>query len=246
MATAQSLHSFGSRRQESADALPRRILSEPFNDAYRLQYADWLEKSGDTEWAAMIRRDCTPRIHWTCNCKGGEHEPACESVPFYPHSSNDEDEEARLRVIVARSKCTLPPLSRLGCYRGFLAYIRCTCDFFLAHAGEIFSEHPIIGVTLTGKYPVQKGCRWGFTCLPPGTLPDDPISEAHFVLPQPIWDYYADITKWRHEDGWGGLREEFIPVDALCHACVTFGRTQAGLPYLLRDYRTRWPSPNFM
>jgi uncharacterized protein (TIGR02996 family) len=120
-----------------ADALFRSILAYPDDDAPRLIYADWLDEHGDPDRAAFIRaqvelarmrpdhpkRDALVQIERTLL---GKHAEAWSSwVPGW----------VRERKF----------------HRGFLEWVRCDADAFIAGADELRRQTPLAGARLDGN-----------------------------------------------------------------------------------------------
>lgn len=195
--------------------LMRGILENPADDQPRLSYSDWLEERGDLEQAAIIRLQCEiSRL---------------ESI--LKSSKTDEIETAKLKLNslydIESQKLISNGYYRLGIkgmnatyVRGFVSEIQLTCEQFLAHAEQLFREHPITRVVLTDvimRFVNADGIELN------GKLPDDLLKHLR----------YESTSTWLN-----GRRfltydsSEHAAKDALSDACVAYGRQLAELPPL--------------
>ena len=114
-----------------------------------------------------------------------------------------------------------------GWTRGFISSIRMTCDEFMRHAGDLFRRHPITEVTLADKIPQQ--------------LPDDTTGRYSWHVTDFFRSYFYSyvpvdlfvLIGMRHGDFevcTPSFRTSQEAADALCRACVDYGRKLANLP----------------
>lgn len=99
------------------------ICAEPGDDTVRLVYADWLEESGEPDYAAFVRESVRDGKEWTLSKNG----LANTALMF---------EKRRLRVPDEFANGTLFVVSR-----GFVSRVTCTAEDWLKHA-DALSWHP--------------------------------------------------------------------------------------------------------
>lgn len=146
------------------------VLENPADDGVRLVYADWLdEHGGQPERAEFIRVQCRLAVldHELMSNEDCEHSD-CPGCAERRHLLGRE--QAILFATSAQRHPTLGERHNLFFWaidlieavpqgatytdhlrfrRGFVEGIACTAEFWLAHADNVLSVHPIREVTLT-------------------------------------------------------------------------------------------------
>jgi uncharacterized protein (TIGR02996 family) len=120
-----------------ADALFRSILAYPDDDAPRLIYADWLDEHGDPDRAAFIR---------------AQVELARMRLDHPKRDALVQIERTLLGKHAAAWSAWVPSWVReRKFHRGFLEWVRCDADAFIAGADELRRQTPLAGACLDGK-----------------------------------------------------------------------------------------------
>ncbi len=208
----------------TADALLRAILVDPFDDAARMVFADWLEEQGQGLRAEFVRvqiaRSKLPE----------------KDVNLTTTRTGDYSQTASFRLACGGKNCLLlldQPIHRSGCRwaalrdreryllnllangawdcwggqalpfsvesehrRGFIEYVALASKPFLKHAAALFSQHPITRVKLLDKRPSRFS---GWACWV-----DDPEevqpSARHpsYWLPRELATYLGEPTEHFH------------------------------------------------
>lgn len=230
-------------------ALLRGVLDAPEDDAVRLVLADFLEENGQVERSSFIRVQCRLAA-WPCECDSEERvyydECRC-GEKFALQRRERELLNAHRREWLTGLPQRWEPAERFlprPCpytfRRGFVERIELTAADFLRHAGAIFSAQPVEAATLADKrsawvdYPEAPEARWWRE----GDGADH--TGCSWCLPAPIFDLLPGEPHARD----GGLAKAYTGEDcilandaalaALSVACVSLGRTRAGLPPLAR------------
>lgn len=204
------------------DALLRDVLEHPEDDTPRLILADWLDETGEHGRAEFLRVQCAiARI-----CRGNR-----EGCP--------EPDAGRLDDLISREAALMGGVWELGWLdpvparflsdsvinRGFLATLRCPCDWFMGEAVAVFAAQPITRVELTDRQPYRADFaqRWGWFRVDMA-FPAD-VETAY--LPLRFYDLLPA------GDAHGGTGADWMTREgaetALSHACVLYGRRLAGL-----------------
>lgn len=212
----------------------RTIISDPDNDWPRLVYADYLDEQGSCDRAEFIRVQCEmaamPEECERTFCDGSL--VVCPDCRRYKNLSkrsrqllaDDGPPVLGHRTRIRNGKEETQAYRWMGAAlvagwcewkRGFVESIEIHVNDFDKHAAEIFRQHPIGKVTLSGVTP----------------------TESHWEgRPLFIFDYFYLPRRVRHyliNDGDGGFvlgyatRERAL--EALSEACVAWGRELAGL-----------------
>lgn len=208
-------------------AFIRTIITDPYDDAPRLGYSDWLEEHDQIDRAKFIRLSIEEYI--------------LDRVPGKWNASRYDVVYARLRDIWQR--CGegwfghLPTvretvwrgdsnpngtLDRGYFLRGFLMHIATPLEHFLGRAEDIFRQHPIERVTFLDRTPernVFNGWK-GFGIA--RTLSD--LTERH-LLPTSLYSEFDLVCKWK-----GNPANDEEANIKLSQAAVNYGRKLAGLP----------------
>ncbi len=231
------------------------ILREPRADDLRLIFADWLAENGEDEYGEFVRLQVElPRVIRESFCHHNltmpRHCPACvlrrrERELLGRWQGRWTMDLLDLMPVVDRSPLlqqVAHDAMRAGAWpsedvmfrfrRGLVEEISLTLADFLTHAQAIFSAAPVLKVALTGREPTQfraieNGGFWRWFDGSRGVLPD---SDDPDELPRPLWQAYHQVTvraaiTWQHP-----TRKHALAY--LSHACVAYGRQQAGLPPL--------------
>ncbi|HEX3148978.1 MAG TPA: TIGR02996 domain-containing protein [Gemmataceae bacterium] len=125
-----------------ADALLQSILAAPDDDAPRLIYADWLDEHGDADRAAFIR---------------AQIELACTRPNHSKHDSLVQIERTLLGKHAEAWSAWVPVWVRERKYhRGFLDWVRCDADAFIAGADVLRRHTPLAGARLDGNRHIAR------------------------------------------------------------------------------------------
>jgi uncharacterized protein (TIGR02996 family) len=217
----------------AGDALLWDVLCEPWDDAPRLILADWLEEHGQPKRAEFIRLQVElakypDQVEWLCN------------MPVAQWAGTEEEGRLLRRLDVLRRRGReleglpftseravfgdkAPTRYRGWCFaRGFVESVSLPLADFMAHASALFRAAPLTDVQLSDVRPYrdERRCYYYFS------LTTHLLSGSN-LLPRALFDcmpgpYLAD--RWYASEA-----------DALVHlsaACVSWGRTLAGLPPL--------------
>lgn len=108
--------------------------------------------------------------------------------------------------------------------RGFVESVALPLAAFMEHAGELFSRHPIVSVTITDKEPsrLSSGAAVWLTCDRPGCNTSTCLPPALFRL----FEVEAAGANYKR------FATPELAYAALSAGCVAYGRRQAGLPPL--------------
>ncbi len=232
------------------DGMLQAILREPRADDLRLIWADALTESGEEERGEFVRVQCRLVELDDVLMDSGDEECGgtdciCKNRKRLRRRERELLTEATLRnwfpercfngfVFFTQSpRATSPEDAPWAVVRrGLIEEISLTLADFMAHAKAIFSAAPMLRVTLTDRGPTQFRAEndGGFWRWFDGSRGDGPDSNDPDELPGPLWKAYHEATKraaitWEHP-----IREHALAF--LSHACIAFGRQQAGLPPL--------------
>lgn len=215
-------------------AFVRAICENPACDTVRLVFADWLEENREERLAEYMRAvgdEC-----WLAFAGAYDvfRNQLMELVP-----------DMRVGGFGCNTQERDQPYWRFGLdhgrqamffySRGFVSHIELPCASFMAHAGELFREHPITSVKLTDRTPLE--------------LPT--VFQGRHVRPAPLWEWYGTVN-WDYTDFYGlpqelwthsnfdivtnqNFREfgsEQLAQQWLSNLCITYGRSLANLPPL--------------
>ncbi len=232
------------------EQLLRGVLNDPFDDAPRLVYADWLEEGGEEERAEFIRVQveldslligvnrqscgaldliCDPDSsadqewkHRVLALCGRERELlATEGKPIWGTMSKIRPEGITTQAYRWASPYLLASLDWPIFRRGFVDQITLTCDDFVKDAEAIFAAEPVTKVRLSDKNPHE------FTGWQCGVNDYGEIGERPSELPE---------TVFRHLLGDGVYGNVYLyssdakANEGVSRACVDYGRHVAKLP----------------
>jgi uncharacterized protein (TIGR02996 family) len=130
---------------DTRDALLRKIIDHPDDDLPRLVFADWCDDQRQARRAEFIRRQVagtlvTVGLSWLVEL---EHALGCQ-----PH-------ECQFSATPGEAAVTTPAGLRLTFRRGFVDSVRCPLGDWLAHGPRVVREHPVRGVWVTDREPIQ-------------------------------------------------------------------------------------------
>lgn len=221
------------------------ICEQPADDTLRLVFADWLDEVAGrhTERAEFIRVQVELSRLPTCDAAGGIYCSTCQLPTGYGrYVKRCRGAVCRLRMreyytsrrYLVWDWCRGIPAGSWNKYcRGFVESVTCTVADFMAHAGAMFSTHPITRVTLTDREPdlFDLGDRvprvWN-------THENVVLGAARSLLPSDLFDLLPEPhDPAEFTCAWAG-RDTAHALDALSVACVRYGRRLAGLPDLTR------------
>jgi uncharacterized protein (TIGR02996 family) len=199
------------------------ILENPHDDGVRLIYADWLDEHGQAERAEFIRLQIagTQELH--------QRALLSRHAASWFRGVRSVGEPVDLGFF---GESTVPEME-WQVRRGFVEGVRLSLDDFQQQARTLFAHQPVTRVTLTDRVPqsiaIQNSSRSWFTCL--GDLH---LARFSYDLPcclepflgEPV---YSGVDPWKR---WDYPSLEAAQA-ALSHACVGWGRQEAGLPPLL-------------
>lgn len=197
----------------AGDAIHRRILEEPWEDTHRLAYADWLKENGEEDRATYVRlaveRGGPPHLF-----PGGAG--AFVLLDFQGCGTGP-------RVIPVPVAEPVPGAS-LVVRRGFVERVELpAAGFTRPVARQIFWSHPVTEVRLTDKGP--HACVGG---------------RAGWHLAGPTTQARSEIDRHLYDRLPPGITPELCVYEspaaahaALSDACVSWGRSLAGLDPLL-------------
>ncbi len=219
----------------------RAICENPADDVVRLVYADWLEENGERSLhAEMIRLQIGGRVpsnrpgRWVKAAIGESGGSLLEWTNGFGKQDRSITAYATREGVVAYSAFTAgsdernAQRRRILITRGFVSRVSLSCKVFMQHAGALFAEHPITEVRLTDRTarhglpfpPLHFGWQI-LQVIQPAT--------ANYMIPTEIFSRMVEtggLSNWRH----------YVGVDAantsLSAACVSYGRSLAGLPAL--------------
>lgn len=234
--------------------LRRAICERPHDDTPRLILADWLEDNGQTEWAEFIRvqiakatRPCHAFMYScyehgdTCRCDTGLNAREDELIRFNTSGWLQEGlpeelldgfgtwrQEWTTKIISKRSACR-----DLTFHRGMINEISLSLKAFLKHAKDLFTEHPITKVVITGVCPLHTANEvgdlpeWAFSWLEAFPEDNDWTTTPCFI-PAEIWSALerGKIT----EDGYRSYVWDYEAYDDLNRTCLKYGRRLNDLP----------------
>jgi uncharacterized protein (TIGR02996 family) len=211
----------------TGEGLLRAALEVPGCDDRRLVYADWLEESGDPEYAEFIRADVRLEAMGTepREGPGGYSERRRLEIRRLSSTRKRLRPKVRDRVLAASPELRVPGNREVGMFvlrRGLVETIFTTRAAFMEHAHSLFARHPITAVTLTDARPRLDpdlgGYVWGLY------FHDDHAGEPAHRLPSDLMD-------------WMPLPHVIYPDPVYHHrhlsdACVSYGRSLHHLPAL--------------
>jgi uncharacterized protein (TIGR02996 family) len=235
------------------DALLRGILECPEDDTARLVFADWLDENGQAERAEFVRVQVELARALALEPVGNHPMWLAGHRVAYHHERAFLAEmlggTCRCVLCLQTRQVELfnclysddlpgsfvPNLDgRLGrdsphahYRRGFVESVTCTAAAFLAHAGAIFSRHPVTAVRLSDRIPhVYQGVfnwfteeRDGFKMQGAGYIPgviyEEMIAGGYYLFD--------------HEAATSTLTTEEEAYAELSRACVAYGRSLANL-----------------
>jgi uncharacterized protein (TIGR02996 family) len=225
---------------EQRHGLIRAIYEEPWDDAPRLIYADWLEEHGQPERAEFIRRT----IAYERAVAGRSDAPD----PYRVAPKGLEEELHDLLEVMHRyGREWIRPLIKDWCLlsRGFVSDVFVLRSEFSKVAADLFRTHPIISVALVtvgralvgmGVHPWQPpslllagGSRTPKRCVPVEILPYlDKVG-----MPVVMRDNLALAPADSAVAEWG--------LEIVSRAAVAYGRNAAGLqPLTPEQYGSVW------
>lgn len=233
----------------------RRVLEDPADDAPRLTYADWLEEAGQEERAEFIRIQCRwpDQIARVEYCRGNAvGSPLIEWLDSMTSIVGHQNYDARWqRGFISEIRLTCEQFVGGTCKtcNGDGKYYSSRPDSFWDKcemcngtgrieglAKRIFSEHPVVKAVLTDKQPLRFDNRWLLhnanhrfvsTDYDDDSRPSDHITELLFSKIKVQLPQRTDVTDFVKR-----FRTEQEANDALSDACVSYGRSLAGLPPL--------------
>lgn len=225
------------------DAFLRAICEEPWEDSHRLVFADWLSDHGEEDRASFIRAQCRLAAPWEqcagggecwqCHCQrnGWQHtNGTCRCAPAWKalrrrgrellnEHRKDWMPSAFFEAVVFGTPSPEEAANYLNgarwC-RGFLEVVSLPLADFMTHADALFRAAPLTGVRLTDRSPLPAEGGWWWFDRSAG----DPVGRC--ILPAALWNFLPA----------GHFDAESEALDALSAACVSWGRTLAGLPPL--------------
>lgn len=224
------------------EALLRGVLLNPADDLPRLVFADWLDEHGESERAEFIRVGCELAKTKGCDsCFDSGMEGPCGLTNYFRKCScggNPARNAMRVRetkllstigvraVWVRHLEENIHKLSIgdsdcvVTVSRGFVDRIELPTAVFLEHAGTIFREHPVMGVTLSDKRPLlgridNPEIEWTWCSVARSGWNRNDSS----TIPPEIWT--DDMNPWSDD--------EKAVRDLLSRNCLTYGRRLAGL-----------------
>lgn len=203
----------------------RAVLLDPADDTPRLVYADYLDENGEPERAEFVRVQCE-LAGFDAAGAGLTRSEVDRYIELHDRELallkgggglwQNRDEWAGPATNIERP-------GRAGAYffgRGFVESITCPLAAFLAHTPAIFAAHPVTAVRLTDREPHQHDREiWAFLGPPPS--PNGLPADLYDCLVGP---YGSDSYRW--------YATSDAALSALSAACLSFGRSAAGLPPL--------------
>lgn len=195
-------------------ALMQAIRAEPEDDLPRLAYADWLDENGQGERADAIRYAL-----WVHRAnRGYPRTPSPREAYWY------DDYNSLVR------KYRHGGFS-FGSDRGFISFVKCPHDAWLAHGKAICQSHPVVRVELTDKKPwcwqdshhgVEQAYSWmrldHENRLGISDSGEQKTSGIHHLIYSLVTGYSSQSPWWVNFDS----PEQAI--DALSTACLKHGR----------------------
>jgi uncharacterized protein (TIGR02996 family) len=198
-------------------AMLRTILEHPEADEPRLIFADWLDDHGEHPSAAFIRRQMNGEAvapPLTVVNRIDDEVLGCQPHQCFRSGGKEHALSNRALGWVIRK----PSEDRQFLFRrGLLDEVKMPCAAFMANAASLFAAHPVTRVVLVDKRPYAESWFRESAGL---THPSDPASDLPdelFALTKPEFQTYC------------GFRSESAANDALSAACVSYGRSLAGL-----------------
>jgi uncharacterized protein (TIGR02996 family) len=185
------------------------IVRNPADDTPRLILADWLADHGQEKRGAAIRYAL-----WVARANAGD--PSGE-----PPSSHWNDDYNSLLVRFPRWS--------FGCSRGFVSYVRCDLQDWLAHGPAIAAAHPVDRVELSDRKafharnnipPAEVGYGWRRESRLA-------VEDWPATIPAPIWDALPPSTRDPRSKLWRLYAAEAEADDALSAACILWARQPA-------------------
>lgn len=228
-------------------AFIRAICENPFDDAPRLVFADWLDENGWPARAKMVREQIA----------GGTELSGLEVGSVgRPRYRNGEDTLLALAAMISMPNYVQPWSDCYGfrgwCFPGADDRFHCASvvcrrgmieevafedwDTFLDNSKIVFASHPITKVTVYRAAPCM---FFSYHNMPTRGWYSGQISVTTAGLPSAVWDllrhkpFPYTITPAK------GYKSQRSALSALSLACVKYGRQQAGLPPLPRRTASR-------
>ncbi len=218
------------------------ICEDPFDDAPRLVYADWLEERGESDYPEFVRLSC--RLAELVGEQNLGFEPGtawfiedpvamqiavrCRDIFFA-----SEEFQKRKQICVGDSGiCQLRyVVPRLADWRrGFPRTWQGDHASFVSHdAANLFGRLPITEVKLTGKGPSRHvGDRswYGWWSYYQNREVHEETSDD--IYP-PLWEFLRTTDQVLSGGRWATYYTKEAAVQSLSAACVAYGRSKAGL-----------------
>ena len=215
------------------ERLLRAILDQPEEDTPRLLYADWLEESGESEWAEFIRVQCELK-RLGPPCYGVGHE--CERCSRLKRAERHWLETNRQGLQAAHPPFMVGLLRQgwdesvpaLKFCRGFIESVECPLAAFTEDVAlALFSAHPVTAVRLSDRVPVRVANEHGKFPLWGWFREHEPVDAAS-DLPSVLFDLLSGGTpnagRWCR---WYATRNASL--SALSAAATNWGRGLVGL-----------------
>jgi uncharacterized protein (TIGR02996 family) len=141
------------------DALLRAILTDPADDTPRLVFADWLEENGEAARAALIRKQVARWNGQAASWPLPRLRPRQWFDPWWKGRSCWSVHAPEWNVTIARVRQLheLGPGEAFRVSRGFVQYVTCGHDWFVANAADLFRRHPVTSVRFTDREPWDFG-----------------------------------------------------------------------------------------
>lgn len=249
----------GWRPASEGEAILRDVLIDPYDEAARLIYADWLEDNGREKDAAKVRANLnntggvivspglreiflTPATAaFTSNSDGLEGEAG---AAYDLHDVDDEEAEEAARKAAAEELQGVPSRlmsDRYYCYRGGLIYsVTLPLKVFMDNTYKLFTEHPITRVRLSDRSCLNSSRpdlpRWATIARPIDEWKAGAVVHRHWLPPE-IGLRLRGAFSAPGEQPYEVTNARYYKTakeadDDLSHACVAHGRGLAHLPPL--------------
>lgn len=210
---------------DTGGALRRAILEDPWDEAPRLIFADWLQENGNDAGAAFIR---SPGWLAYARHKPGRWRVWCGDRP----DKINEPVGLALNPNARLVPLVMPlgirrQLDLFTVWRGFVQTVACSTAAFVLNAEALFAAHPLSGIKLIDRDCIihnDGGPSWAWYPL------ENHSNNARWLVPRPIWRRLAGFIPRKGPGSPVRYLSAEAAHQALSDACVRYGRFLAGLP----------------